>query len=254
MTREQVWKHKRAGRPTSSAVKVLCTGGRANRTPEEIRVAKLFKDTRSTKDVEFGEGAMTYVYELVREKRRNKPTFNADNKNFRWGHNQEPYAIKWLRNAYPDWNIRHCSDEDEFADIVFNIAECGLGDSPDFYVGEDIIGEVKCPVDEAKFERIREMTREEAREEHEYQFAGHFIGDPNVKSLIYFIYDGQNDDDEDDVLDVLDPDRGIVFTYTREEFQPLIDEITGKVKRVCEFIEMCVNGECKVRDINSILI
>ena len=107
MTREQVWKQKRIGRVTSAVLSKLMTGGRTNRTPDEIRIAKLLKDTRITKDVEFGDGAMTCIYELVREKRRNKSTYNADNKNFRWGHNQEPYAIMWLKANRPEIGRAH---------------------------------------------------------------------------------------------------------------------------------------------------
>lgn len=251
MTREEAWLKKRMGRPTSSMLKILCTGGRRERTPEELRAASLLKDSRKTVDVEFGDSAITYLYQLKRERRRQKPTFNRDNKNFEWGHINEPYAIAWLKANRPDWDIRHCNCEDDFPEIVFNIAECGLGDSPDAYVGSDAIVEVKCTVTESKFEQIMDMTKEEAMKEYEYQFAGHFIGEPKAERLIYVIFDGMNDDDPFDILDPLDPSRGIIFEYSREEFSELIAEIEQKVSKVMKYLELCDKGEAKVRNINN---
>ena len=251
MTREEIWLKKRGGRPTSSMLKILCTGGRRDRTPAELKAASLLKDSRKTVDVEFGDSAITYLYQLKRERRRQKPTFNRDNKNFEWGRSQEGYAIAWLRANRPDWDIRHCNCEDDFPEIVFNIAECGLGDSPDFYVGNEVIGEIKCTVTESKFEQIMDMTKEEAVKEYDLQFTGHFIGEQKAERLVYLVYDGQNDDDPFDTLDPLDPSRGVIFEYSREEFKATIAEIEPKVTKVMKYLDLCDKGEAKVRDINN---
>ena len=103
----------------------------------------------------------------------------------------------------------------------------------------------------AKLKRIKEMSKEEARVEHEYQFAGHFIGKPDAVKLLYVAYLGQNDDDPNDTLDPLDPSRGIIFEYDRSEFQDLIEQIEAKVSHVMAFLADVDAGKCRVRDINT---
>ena len=159
--RERRWKLKRCGVPTSSALEKLNSGGRENLKGDELIAAKIAK-SRTTVDVEFGEVAKGYIRELIRERKRNKPTFHRDNFNFDWGRKQEPMGIAWLRqNTMLD--VKSCTED--FSEIVFNICSCGLGDSPDFYVGEDV-GEIKCPTSEAKFEAMLEMDKWEIAEEY----------------------------------------------------------------------------------------
>ena len=245
--RERRWKLKRCGVPTSSALEKLDSGGRENLKGDELIAAKIAK-SRTTVDVEFGEVAKGYIRELIREKKRNKPTFHRDNFNLDWGHKQEPMAIAWLRqNTMLD--VKSCTED--FSEIVFNICECGLGDSPDFYVGEDV-GEIKCPTSEAKFEAMLEMDKWEIAEEYSpLQLAGHFIGKPDAKKLYLLVYDGQNDDDEMDILDPLAPERGILVEFTREEFEDKILKIEEKVRFVVDFMEKCLRGEAKVNEINK---
>lgn len=239
---------KRCGRVTSSALEKLFTGGRISLTGDEYAMAKAAK-TRTTIDVEFGETAISYVYELVREKRRNKPTFHRDNYNFEWGHAQEPYAIEWLRTNTM-LNIQSCTTD--FDEIVFNICACGLGDSPDFYVGEEGIGEIKCPVTESKYEAIQDMTDMEVAEQYSpLQLAGHFMGYPKAKRLYLLIYDGQNDEDAFDKLSPVAPERGKLVVFDREQFEPHIAAIEEKVGFVTDFIQKVIDGEVKVREIND---
>ena len=260
--KEQAWLKKRCGRPTSSKNKVLFVGGSRPATEEEIAIYKLVKSTRKTVDLEFGDTALEYFYELAWERESGIPTYTPSNRNFDWGSTQEPYAVKWVRANHPEFIVRHCSSED-FDDIVFNVAECGLGDSPDIYyrrVDEVVenVGEIKCVMGGAKLKRIKEMSKDEARVEHEYQFSGHFIGKPDAVKLLYVVYLGQNDDDPNDVLDPLDSKRGVVFEYDRSEFQDLIEQIEAKVKFVVAFLDVVDRGELKpdgkpwrVRDINE---
>ena len=245
--RERQWKIKRCGIPTSSALERLCSGGRENLKGNDLIAAKVAK-SRVTIDVEFGEVAKGYIRELIRENKRNKPTFHLDNFNFDWGHKQEPMAIAWLRqNTMMD--IKSCTED--FSEIVFNICSCGLGDSPDFYVGEDV-GEIKCPTSEAKFEAMLEMDKWQIAEEYSVlQLAGHFIGKPDAKKLYLLVYDGQNDDDEMDVLSPLAPERGILVEFTREELSEKMAMIEEKVSFVVGFMEKCMMGECKVVDVNK---
>ena len=246
--KERAWKIKRSGIPTSSSYHRLLVKGSVKLTGDALAAAKAAK-SRVTIDTEFGDGAMTYIRELVREVRRCKPTFHRDNFNFDWGHKQEPMAIAWLKHSTM-LDIKSCSFD--FDDIVFNISECG-GDSPDFYVGEDGVGEIKCPVSESLFEKIKEHNDKWlAIEEYSLdQLAGHAIGMPSAKKVYFLVYDGQNDDDEMDTLSPLDPDRGVLFEFTREELEPKIQEIKAKVPWVRVFIKLVVAGKAKVGQINE---
>jgi len=248
--KEQAWLKKRAGKITSSALAKLFTGGSRPATPEEIQIYKLIKSTRKTTNLEFGEGAIKYLYQLQREKRLGKPTWQRDNYNFNFGHLAEPYAIMWLKANRPDLIVKHCSSDD-FPEIVFCKSEAGAWDSPDFYCGMSIVGEIKAPVDQAKFEQMRDTDAVEAMEEYKWQFANHLNCNPNCKTLMYLCYDFQVDDDEFDILDPLDPSRGIIFTYDRSEFQDLIEQIEAKVKYVMAFLADVDAGKCRVRDINN---
>ena len=250
MTKEEIWLKKRIGRPTSSKIKTLKTGGRRSLTPIEQVAASLVKDRRTTIDVEFGDSAVGYLYELMYERKTQQPTYTPDNRNFDWGKKQEPYAVRWMQENHPELETKHCSGED-FEEIVFHIAECGLGDSPDTYCNSDAIGEIKCVMSGAKLMQIKEMTKEEAAEEHIDQFCGHFIGAPWAKRLVYVAYLGMNDEDPFDLIDPMHPDRGIIFEYDRSEFEPLILEIEAKVSRVMKFLAAVDRGEVKVREINN---
>ncbi len=245
--KEQQWLQRRAGKITSSNLKKLFTGGRRDRTDKERAV---IGGNRKTIDVEFGETAISYLYQLQGEKRLGRPMYQRDNYNFEFGRKAEPYAVAYLRANYPNWIVKHCSSDD-FPEIIFCKSEAGAWDSPDFYVGLSAVGEIKCPVDRAKFEQLRDMTKDEVRVEYEYQLANHLNCNPTCSKLIYFIYSAQIDDDELDLLDPLDPSRGILFTYDRSEFTDLIDQIEAKVTRVMKFLADVDAGKCKVRDINT---
>ena len=256
-TKQENWLKKRVGRPTSSKIKTLFTGGTRPATPEEIAIYKLVKSTRKTVDLEFGDTAIEYLYELAYERESGQPTWTPENRNFTWGSAQEPYAIKYLKANHPELDVKHCSGDD-FPEIVFNVSACGLGDSPDFYSGTDAVGEIKCVMTGSKLKRIKEMTREEARKEYEHQFSGHLIGKPDAKKLLYVVYFGQNDENEYDILDPLDPSRGVIFEYDRSEFEPLIAEIEAKVTKVMKFLDVVDRKELKpdgkpwrIRDIND---
>ena len=249
-TKQENWLKKRSGRPTSSKAETLFKGGSRPATDEEIAIYKLVKSTRKTVDLEFGETAIEYLYELAYERESGQPTWTPSNRNFDWGSAQEPYAIKYLKANHPELDVKHCSGDD-FPEIVFNVSACGLGDSPDFYSGTDVVGEIKCVMTGAKLKRIKEMTREEAMQEYRYQFAGHLIGSPWANKLIYLVYFGQNDDNQYDILDPLDPSRGIIFEYDRSEFTDLINKIEAKVTKVMAFLALVDEGKYKVRDINN---
>ena len=56
------------------------------------------------------------------------------------------------------------------------------------------VGEIKCPVGQAKIEELRFLKVIDEKTEYYWQFLGHFIGKPEVDTLYYVIYDGYQND------------------------------------------------------------
>lgn len=261
MTKEEKWLIERAGKITSSNLTKLFTGGSRPATAEELAIYKLVKSAKKTTPLEFGETAINYLYQIQREKRLHKPTYQRDIYNLTFGKEAEVYAVAWLRANRPDLIIKYCNSDD-FDLIPFCSAPSGVHDSPDAFAGKtevmDIVCECKCPVDKNKFEQMRDMSKEEVVGEYDLQFANHLNCNPTCSKLLYWVYDAQVDDDPFDVLDPLDPSRGIIFTYDRSEFTDLISQIEAKVKHVMAFLDVIDRGELKpdgkpwrVRDIND---
>jgi len=250
MTKEELWLIERAGKITSSNLTKLFTGGSRPATAEELIIYKLVKSAKKTTPLEFGETAINYLYQIQREKRLKAPTYQRDIYNFTFGKDAEKYAVMWLRANRPDLIIKYCNSDD-FDSIPFCSAPSGVYDSPDAFANEDIVIEIKCPVDKAKFEQIRDMSKEEVMGEYDLQFANHLNCNPTCHKLLYVIYDSQVDDDPYDLLDPLHPDRGVIFEYDRSEFAYLILSIEDKVKHVMKFLALVDEGKMKVRDINN---
>lgn len=214
--KERQWRLKRCGRFTASRIKDLMTPGRA-------------------KGVKYGTSAVDYLYEIARERRTGKPIYKQDNYNFEYGRENEPYAIEWLRNNSA-LNVQNCNTD--FADKVFVLhPEMPFsGDSPDGYVNETDLLEVKSLASEAKFERLRESPREDLALEYRDQFCQHFACHPNAKKLYYLIYDGTHDDDEFDERDPNALDRGKLVIFNRFEFEDRITEIEARQREANNFL------------------
>jgi len=212
--KEQRWHKARCGKVTSSALDKLLTKGKKD------KVTKIQK--------QWGDVSIGYLYEKLYELEFNKPVRNEDNKNFRWGHEQEPMAIAWLRENTM-YEIVHCSEDLE--DIRFtNGGIEDFGDSLDFLADGDILGEIKCVTSQAKFAKIKRSTKADVVDEYREQLAGHFAGNPESDVLLYVVYDGRGEDDEMDEIDEMDPRRGVIFEFYREEFEGLIEIIKDRIK------------------------
>lgn len=213
--KELIWRKERVGHITSSALPILCKTGRKNES--------------------WGETAIKYLYEKRYERVRGVAIRNEDNANFRWGREQEPLAIAWLRENTM-WNVSHCSEDFEKIIFVKPFKDVKFGDSPDFYViGDDgkveAVGEIKCLKSQAKFEEATLSGRWNLIDEYKEQFAGHFIAHPEVNRLIYFLYDGRADEDEENNIDELDSSRGLIFEYTRDELSEVISYVESRIKQ-----------------------
>lgn len=187
------------------------------------------------KGVKYGEKAIDYLYEIKRERRIEKPVFDRDNYNFRYGRDNEPYAISWLRTN-TNLTVRDCSND--FPEKIFVIHPDlpFSGDSPDGYINGTDLLEVKSLVNEAKFERYLEMSREDLVGEYRDQFAQHFACHPNAEKLYYLIYDGTHDEDEFDERDPNEPSRGKYFIYRRKELEERIAEIEARQREAFSFL------------------
>jgi len=208
--RERQWHERRMGLITSSCLSDLMTKG--------------------TKGVLWGKTAIGYLYDKLYERRSGRPIRNSSNRNFEFGHINEPLAIEWMRENLP-FTIKHCSSVDDFPEGVKFCDDVldGFGDSPDGYADEDMVVEVKCLASQGKFEMIRRSTKADVVEEYRYQFVGHLIGNPHCNKIIYVCYDGNDEDDEFDNGDLMDENRGVVFIYDRSDFEGLIEECMERI-------------------------
>ena len=232
--RELRWKMRRCGKVTGSGLKELMTKGK--------------------KGASWGDTSINYLYKKKYELRTGKPIRSETNKNFKFGHEHEPMAIEWLR-ANTMYDIKHCSSVVDFPDDIYFVDNIigDLGDSPDALIDNDAIGECKCLVSQAKFEAMRTMTKADVVGEYYEQFGDHLLSHPDRTKLIYWVYDAQVDEDELDNIDPLHPSRGIIFEYSRDEFEGLMEEIKERVKigmsavreslRSGEKLEVILNGK-----------
>lgn len=230
--RIDAWKMRRCGLITSSGLKDLMTEG--------------------TKGDKFGKKAINYLLEKKRERRTGIPCFNAGCYNFTFGHENEPRAVEWLR-ANTDLTVRSCTDD--FEDIIFDIHPSlpMFGDSPDLFINDTDLGEIKCPASQYHFEMFIEMTAEEARKEYEYQLCGHFMTHPLAERLYLIIYDGVHDEDDFDYRSYTDASRGKVFTYSRDQFEDMFEKIENRIKVAWNFLEISEKQGIPLSKINDYL-
>lgn len=191
------------------------------------------------------EGNITYLYQKQYERTYNEPLCPKSARSLTLGTENEPYAIAWMRNKYPELVIRHCSvDYDE---IIFVKNDWGLGGSPDGFVfEEDILTkliEIKCVVGDKAICRYfsntlpYEKKRIEAFEEHKFQLYAQFLLFPEVEEIILLKYRPQFDENPFDMLDVLDESRGIEFTYTRKEMGDMLQVVEDRVRFADEYLK-----------------
>lgn len=213
--KEERWKKKRCGKITGSVCPDLMKGGRG---------------------VPWGETAKKVLYPIKYERRTGLiREHNSNIYQFKWGHENEPRAIDWLRrNGFSD--IR-CSDE--LDDIIFNETIEGHGDSPDFD-GAGLVGEIKCHLDQGLIESYRELTQIHDKHINYWQFISHFIGDPKADMLLFVSYDAYADD------------AHVVEMYRREH-ESNIDKLTERIAQADLLITAALAGEITISEINEYL-
>lgn len=215
-SKEARWLAKRAGKFTSSTLDNLMKGGRGS--------------------VEWGETAKDVLYGVKYERRTGLMRESKDFvKNFIFGKEHEPEAFEWLKaNGYPD-----LKNSDDFDDIIFHEAVKGHGDSPDA-VGEKIVVEIKCNVDQAKFEKLRELKTIHDKSEYYWQFLGHFLGMPEAETLVYCMYDAYNND-------------GHIVEMPRKDHLANIERLEKRIKDASAVVDAALAGETTISEINEYL-
>lgn len=214
--KEIEWKEKRQGKITASTLPDLMKAG---------------------KGCLFGKTALDAMY-LVRYERRNKTIReNGSNKAFDWGHENEPLAVEWVRTQLMN-EIKSCTTD--FEDIVFNEPFEGFGDSPDFYVyGRDkkviALGEIKCPMSQGKIESLQFTSSIDEKDEHYWQFLGHFLGRPDVDKLYYVIYDGYMND-------------GRILEMNRADHVENIQKLYDRIRLASEMIDESIRSGLDLLD------
>jgi hypothetical protein len=217
--RETVWKAKRAKcYITSSVLPKIMTKGRG-------------------KGVEWGDTAKEILYGATYQQRTGLQLENKDFWQFKWGNENEPRAIDWLKRNCSGI-VKSCSED--FDEIIFNTPFNKFGDSPDFYLGEKIIGEIKCPVDQIKIEKYREIDSIHDKTENYWQFLGHFIGSPERDELWWVIYDGY-------------ADEGHIVKMYRKDHIANIERLTARIKDGIYVVDKCLNDGEKIGNVEGIL-
>lgn len=239
--KEKLWLMKRCGKITSSAIGKLMVSGRRGMTPSELEIVKKQGVKRKTVDVPFGDTAISYLYQVARERRLNKPCRHISTSDMEWGKDHEKDAIECFNhNTFS--RLMSCADD--FDEIVFvdNIYD-GYGDSPDGY-GFDVngklsyIAEVKCFTSESKIEYLREATKEQAIEEYYWQLMSHFLSHPDVDKMYYIVYDGKSDDDPFDLRPVNDPSRLLYWELDRCDYKDDIDRMEDKLQMALSYLSL----------------
>lgn len=140
------WQVQRLGKFTSSRIGDLMTSGRG-------------------KDKFWGDTAMNYIYEKVAELMTGVPHYIPENRAMDWGNEYEAEAIEKY-NQTREEQAEHMGK----TFIQFNEL---CGGSPDAFVGEDGILEVKCPYNSAN--HIKTFITNEIDKKYLYQCHGNML-------------------------------------------------------------------------------
>lgn len=143
---EESWQGQRLGKFTSSRLGDLMTSGRG-------------------KDKYWGDTAMSYIYEKIAELITRIPHFQAESASIAWGHDNEAEAIQ----AYVDQTRNNVQYMGEVF-IKFNEL---CGGSPDAFIDDDGVIEVKCPYNSSN--HIKTYITREVPKAHFYQCQGNML-------------------------------------------------------------------------------
>jgi hypothetical protein len=235
------------------------------------------KDLMS-KSGEFTKANIAYLYEIQQQRVSQEPEPPIFAKPMQLGIENEPYAVEWVRE---NTTLRVLHADKDFTDKIFEKTDYGFGASPDafivpaevdfdkdengtIYYNSHVIDnisallEVKCVVGRKECNWYYSPTvpferkRLEAFGEHREQMAAQLLAYPNVNIILLLKYRPQIDENPWDLKPVLDPDRGLLFEFTRDEFGAYIDDIKDRIMFADDFLKQeldpdCVNDYYKIK-------
>lgn len=140
------WQIDRLGKFTSSRLGNLMTKGRG-------------------KDKYWGDSAMSYIYEKIAELMTGVPHYTPETLAIEWGTDHEAEAIEKYNEV--------SNEKAEHAGKTFVKFNDMCGGSPDAFVGNDGILEVKCPYNSAN--HIKTYITGELTKAHLYQCQGNML-------------------------------------------------------------------------------
>ena len=223
-----------------------------------ISTSELSRLMPTTASGKWTAGNKSYLYKIQRQRFLKQPSPPVYSRTMQIGIENEPYAVAWLR-ANTDMSIMHCSTD--FSKKIFVKTEWGLGCSPDVYetaiqeyvtelkvvvkseVQINSLIEIKCVAGEESTNFYFSPTisfekkRMRAFDEHRDQMAGQLLAHEGVDIVRLMKYDPQDDNDPFDLRSPIDPSRGILFDYTREEFGTYLDTIKERVIFADQFLD-----------------
>ncbi|MEG1289546.1 MAG: YqaJ viral recombinase family protein [Bacteroidaceae bacterium] len=220
------WLQNRSGYITASNLHLLMTKGRG-------------------KEQAWGDSAISYLYKVEYERFMGCPGIETDAAPLRFGRENEPYAIEWLRRNFNPYVRYYEVDFPEKPFIKVDFAK--FGSTPD----ADIVGfngtveeliEIKTTFSEKATytyfspSKPYDKKRAMALEEHIDQLIGQLLCFPNVNVIHLLKYNPQRDS-EYDIKPIDDPSRGIMFTFTREELGLAIDIRRERIIMADEYLE-----------------
>lgn len=193
----------------------------------------------------WGETAISYLRKVEYERMMGTPGLHKDAPALSFGRENEPYAVEWIRaNIHAD--VRYY--EEYFPEKPFiTVPWAKFGATPDVDIADENgnpieLFEIKCTYSESStyfyFSPSAPESRKKAEvlKEHRDQIAGQFLACPTVQRIHVLKYNPQRDDTDWDIMDPLDPKRGIIFTFTREEMGTYLDDVKERIIKADKFL------------------
>lgn len=220
------WRQKRIGCISASKLDDLMTRGRGK---------------------DWGQTAISYLYQIEMERYLNEPPINRDAPALRFGRENEQYAVEWLRENFSE-NIRYYeTDFDEKPFITVDWARFGA--TPDVDIPNEDgfpekIVEIKTTFSDGAiydyFSPTKPYEKKKilALKEHRNQMAGQLLACPTCNTIYILKYNPQRDDTEWDLRSPLDTSRGIMFEFKREEFGTYLDEVKDRIIKADQYLNL----------------
>ena len=138
MTQEQKWLEDRLGKFTSSEIAVLLVNGTSG----------------------FGDGALTYIYEKVGEMLTGQPEPQPSSIAIDWGSNHEKEAIDAYIEKTGRNNVHYFGKENP---VFFPLYGYPAGGSPDGFIENERVIEIKCPHTSSKHVEYSVLTLDDLK-------------------------------------------------------------------------------------------